>query len=63
MTAFIIDKSDINKHPDLREELKLIADKVEEWDSILIYETVPQNFSAFIKLLNAHRISFHLKNS
>jgi hypothetical protein len=62
MPAFIIDKRDINKHPDLKEELKLISEKVEEGDSAFIYRTAPQKFSAFIKILNAYRVEFLMKN-
>jgi hypothetical protein len=63
MPIVIIEKKDINRHPDLKEELMGIAKSVDEWDGTIIYRTAPEKVSAFIRKLNMHHIGFHLKHS
>ena len=63
MPVIIIDKNDINRHPDLKEELKLIAESVDEVDGTFIYKTIPQKVTILIVKLNKYRIAFDLKHS
>jgi hypothetical protein len=62
MPIIIIDQKDINRHPDLKEELKLIAKSVDEWDGTIIYLTVPEKVSDITSKLDSHQIAFHLKD-
>jgi hypothetical protein len=62
MPVIVTDQKEINMHPDLKKELKLIAKSVDEWDGTIIYLTVPEKVSDFISKLDTHGIAFHLKD-
>jgi hypothetical protein len=61
MPVIIIDQEEIKIYPKLKEELKLMAKGVDEWDGTIIYYTVPEQISDLTNKLKAHDIAFHLK--
>jgi len=62
MPIIIIVKKAIEGHPDLKEELKLLAESVEERSGTILYR-VGSNLRRFIEKLNPYHIEYRLKHS